>query len=503
MKKLLTLIFLLSCVSLTAQTIVWESEYECFEPLTAAHCKVIKDSQGNYISFFNDVLPPITSINFIKFGAKGSFIKYDTIIKDYSVIPGSFYETGNGYRAFYGVNNNFFTLCNNMFPCVVDFDYEGNILDGYIPYGTVVNGPYPDNVFDLSPIYSRVISIGNNFYVVYENSKIKFSETSAKGGYHFIVISYDCIGNVVWRNGYDTTVIFNYYVSDVKKSNDNNIIIYGYEYKTSQTNTSLIIIEIDTNGNKVKEFRYPHEDKEFYSRSIVGTDDGGYILMGGYSSDDGGGKFCWKIDKDGNIIKKRDIPDKNMADENYKIALLPDGGIISYGQTTYYGRNTTGLGDDSCRFYIYKLNSELETVWEYEWYNHIYQDLSQIENVYILDENNIIISGFKDRYKFYIAQFNTNKTEVKEQAVTTVNVTVTPQPFRDICEVTVENASGLNLSADIYDALGNRVRSLCNEQALSDRKSFLFNGSNFAPGVYYIEVRTGKEVIRKKILKVE
>jgi hypothetical protein len=105
----------------------------------------------------------------------------------------------------------------------------------------------------------------------------------------------------------------------------------------------------------------------------------------------------------------------------------------------------------------------------------------------------------------YFAHIRDNTLSIEKQFEENGNLSikVTPQPFTDICEITIENAGGQSLLVNIYDALGKKVMKLCDETALSNKKSFLVNGRSLALGAYFVEVKAGKEVIREKIIRTE
>lgn len=262
-------------------------------------------------------------------------------------------------------------------------------------------------------------------------------------------------------------------------------------------------METDTNGNLLKKIVYEKDSLEKESDCIAPLPDGGYIVKAHYH--DSYNEFYWKIDNEGNIVKSTVIQHHQNSNQTYqtqRMILAPDGGVVLMGQHTFY--DLPKLANDSLRFYLVKLNSELEFEWEYEWHECIYQDMSMVRDLMFLDNNNIIVTGCKDRYKFYIAQIHIGKTDVNENLPgNEICLSFKPQPFRDVCEITVTDAAGQYLEVSLYDISGHKVLNLCNETALTDKKSFIVNGSGLAPGVYFVEAKAGSRLLREKIIKVE
>ncbi len=519
MKALLTIIFFISSISLSAQTIVWESEYRMSGLTTYKRSSVIKDSDNNFTCVFEDASSPFNTNNFIKYSPEGSLVKYSGILEYFGIIPVSIVETPAGYRVFccgcYYPNSVFmFRL-----PVVINTDRNGELVSESVPYTIDYNVPDRTVSFNLDFNINNVTLIGSNYCTGFQKDEVQIDENTFSTKNHIILCTYDSTGKVVWRKGVDTAGYdaelkssINYRLGGFTKGNDNNFITLCQSYSTEQpsgtwANKFIKIYISDVNGDSIKRLEIGQEKQGIYPVNLTQLKDGSIVIVGFYQKRDDvdnpkSGSTLWKIEKDGSGLKKVDIANSIHFVPKGLVA-TPDGGFLVYGRDTYFDPEAENNDDDSIRSVLLKYNSEMETIFDFRWMNFSNDSLSGICNIYNLDEKNIIVSGYKDRYKFYIAKINLDTKDVKEQPVSTVNVTVTPQPFRDICEVTVENASGLNLSADIYDALGNMVLSLNDEQALSDRKSFLLNGSNFAPGVYFLEVRTGREVIRKKILKAE
>ena len=506
-KSLILFITLLFLQQLYSQTIVWESEYLIPGSLPSTVIQIIKDSDNNYVSFFNYFLKNYSNGSFIKYSPDGQLIKYSGYSRKFSVNPLSFYETEKGYRVLCGINNNPNLNGANLFPDVMDFDKDGSVFSESIPYNIKEFVLIPENVFSLEmDNHCRTVNIGKNFYVGFSKRYIKVSESKEMEGSHILLAKYDSLGRIEWRKGYDTIIMptkdaDGYFVSEVKKTNDNNIVVLIANYG-DDVETSVIITELDTNGQKLRKLVLEKTVKPVWPRSIACCDNGDYIVSGELHKGNYG-RFYWRVNSNGKTVKYVEILSELFTDVNDWINSTPDGSFIANGYHIFNSGVMTEE-DDSIRFSLRKLNSELETVWDYEWYDHHYQQISVIQNVIFLDNDNIIVTGYKDRYKFYIAQINIGKTDVKEnQQGRQAALAVRPQPFRDVCEINVTDAAGQYLEVSLYDINGHKIMNLCSETARTDRKSFVVNGSGLPPGVYFVEAKAGNKVLREKIIKTE
>ena len=141
----------------------------------------------------------------------------------------------------------------------------------------------------------------------------------------------------------------------VKETSDLGYILAGYTYSYGAGLNDVYLIKTDSDGNKIWERTYGYSSSEI-GRSVLQTQDGGYIIAG-YTNSTGAGKFdVWliKTNQNGNVIWNKTFGGTNN-DYGRSVQKTSDGGYIIGGET--YGVN----GSD---FYLIKTDSNGNKQWE-------------------------------------------------------------------------------------------------------------------------------------------
>ncbi len=82
------------------------------------------------------------------------------------------------------------------------------------------------------------------------------------------------------------------------------------------------------------------------------------------------------------------------------------------------------------------------------------------------------------------------------------DVIVTPNPFSGAFTVSINAVSDSKAQVIIYNSLGTRIKVQPGVNLLKGNNTLNFDGSNFAPGMYMLEVNFGDSKIVKKIIKI-
>lgn len=75
-----------------------------------------------------------------------------------------------------------------------------------------------------------------------------------------------------------------------------------------------------------------------------------------------------------------------------------------------------------------------------------------------------------------------------------------PNPFNLSTEIVYEIPVSCLVHLDVYDVLGNRVTELVNERKQSGQYTAEFDGTEFASGIYFFQLRVGGIVLTRKCL---
>jgi len=167
-----------------------------------------------------------------------------------------------------------------------------------------------------------------------------------------IIIKLDSDGNVKWAKTYGGSN--NDYLDSIQQTRDGGYILAGSSSSFGATSGAILIIRLDSNGNKIWAKIYGGNDYE-WSSTILQTSDGGYII-GGTTSSFGAGEndlLVFKLNSDGGVIWAKTYGGSNN-DYLDSIQQTRDGGCIITGTTDSYSAG---------RILIIKLDSNGEINW--------------------------------------------------------------------------------------------------------------------------------------------
>ncbi|MDX1651356.1 MAG: T9SS type A sorting domain-containing protein [Brumimicrobium sp.] len=185
------------------------------------------------------------------------------------------------------------------------------------------------------------------------------------GGFDCWAVKLDTSGNISWQNALGGSGVD--YAFSVEQTTDGGYIVAGHSNSTDGDITGnnglddFWIIKLNTSGNISWQKSYGGSQYE-RAQSIKQTSDGGYIV-GGYSnstdgdiSENNGLRDYWvlKIDATGNIIWQKSLGG-SLDDYGWSIQQTTDGGYIVAGETSSNNGDITG-NNGSNDFWVVKLN---------------------------------------------------------------------------------------------------------------------------------------------------
>ena len=66
-------------------------------------------------------------------------------------------------------------------------------------------------------------------------------------------------------------------------------------------------------------------------------------------------------------------------------------------------------------------------------------------------------------------------------------------------EIALDMAREVVLNVTVFDVLGHPVRTLFNDVSGKDHYDFILDSKQLNPGMYYVRVQTGGEVVTRKV----
>ena len=74
-----------------------------------------------------------------------------------------------------------------------------------------------------------------------------------------------------------------------------------------------------------------------------------------------------------------------------------------------------------------------------------------------------------------------------------------PNPFNPMTNIRFRTSNFGFVALKVYDVLGNKIRTLVNEEKPAGEYQVTFNGSNLASGIYVYRIKTNGKIISKKM----
>lgn len=346
---------------------------------------------------------------------------------------------------------------------------------------------------------------------------------NSDGSTDYWIVKTDTLGTIQWQKtfggiGRDELIC-------IQQTNDGGYILGGYsdsDISVDKTENCIggwdyWIVKIDASGNIQWQNTIGGSALDFF-QSIHQTSDGGYIL-GGYSySPISGDKtennkhvdyWIIKTDGSGNIQWQNTIGG-NGADNLYSIRQTTDGGYILGGLSN---SNISGDKTENCiglpDYWIVKTDS----TGNIQWQNTIggsdddwpYCILQVADGGYLLGGwSKSDISGDKtentngsaDYWIIKLAPDTITSTFNVENSI--LDIKLYPNPANN--EITIHLVNSTTYprgTVSIFDVFGKLVKM----ELMQSDKLTINNLNDFSKGVYFVEVKTGKEVYRAKFVK--
>jgi hypothetical protein len=425
-----------------------------------------------------------------------------------------------------GVTNegNFFIIGTDMVydnsGIVIKINKYGEILNQiYIDsFSTVTCAPSSNNAFILSgskftsndAIYSLKINNSGNvdWRKTYDSTPVsqifKIILTSDNnyigcGNFYYYtgyVIKFDTNGNKYWQKLYPAGFAKDYY--SVVEGN-NYYLLSGIRAETS-SDIKGIITRIDTSGNIIWERDYLYNNNSL-SKIIVRKLNNNLFLVaasvGGQTIERTKSVF-FKIDSSGNVMNSIiELPKY----ENYS-AFMKDCKIINENEFLFLIDNENS---DSAKSSVY-ITDSLGNILKSNTFN--YTDYILLRKAYKLNDGFIFIGNsdnyFSWRENIYVIKTDTNLYAPNPVGIIHNKTTIPhnyylyqnfPNPFNPISKIKYQIAKTKSkyqkVQLIIYNSLGQKIKTLVNEEQEPGTYEVTFDGSNLASGVYFYRIQAG------------
>lgn len=257
----------------------------------------------------------------------------------------------------------------------------------------------------------------------------------------------DLNGDTLWTKLYNEFYISGAYSIDV--ANDNGFIIGGVA-DTSQNNImKAYIVKVDSVGNIQWQKRYANGFNET-CYSIRKYKDKGYVFCGfsdslQFTNQRG---VIRVIDLFGNVLHENYLRVGGQDNRFYSVELTNDNGFILSGNSSTSSNVMSLMVKTDSTGQIYPVG---------------------------INNSNFILEEFKLNQNY-------------------------PNPFNPVTKISYSLPKNSHISLVVYDILGKEIITLANEKQNAGEYSVVFDGSNFASGLYFYKLQTDQFFETKKML---
>ncbi|MCE1164839.1 MAG: T9SS type A sorting domain-containing protein [Bacteroidetes bacterium] len=324
------------------------------------------------------------------------------------------------------------------------------------------------------------------------NIYVTGSSMSGETGWDFVTIIYSTSGDSLWTRRYDFNGLPNCATS-LAVDSTGNLLVLGYSYNYSQTNTTLILIKYDLAGTLLWNKTFQNNNSVYNDYGIdLNIDRGNFIYVVGYTCnglDLGTNRdyltIRYKPNGDTSWVRKYNGPGNNLdcacsltidrfcnvyvTGESYGYGSNSDYFTISYdtiGNTIWSSRyNGSANGGDEAQFIALDYEQNIivtGSAFETGSYNNI---------VTIKFSNNV---GIRNTYEIVPAKYLLYQNF--------------PNPFNPTTMIKYGLPKKNLVSLSVYDISGREVAKLVNEVKPAGYHTVFFNASSFASGVYFYQI---------------
>lgn len=276
--------------------------------------------------------------------------------------------------------------------------YSQNHNPYQIKWEKTIGGGHRDGLYSITSNNDGSYVLGGH---THSNDDVLNSKNH--GNMDCWIIKIDSIGNIIWDKTYGGSKDDGLY--DIEHTKDSGYIFVGFsestDYDIKSGNKGKIdswVVKIDSVGNLEWENTFGGSSWE-YTRDILETEDGGYLIGGQTQSTDGdvssGGNGIWdiwivKIDSLGELLWEKtyggtDIEEFHTISPTYESGYIIGGGTNSDSLDVQSGNH--GRGD----YWIVKVDSIGEIQWEHT-YGGSRED--NLRYVLPLEEGGYILGGY-------------------------------------------------------------------------------------------------------------
>jgi hypothetical protein len=303
------------------------------------------------------------------------------------------------------------------------------------------------------------------------------------------VVKMDSLGNFLWNKNYDNNA--NVFINSIAPTYDGGYVAAGRSTTIGAGLNERTVMKLDSAGSVLWSNNYGSPDDD-EATSVIEDANHDFVVCGITNVDHLGGvtnqMTLDKLDPSGNILWSNTYGDTTESSEGYDLIAGINNGYAASGFSVSFGEangdaylvKTDDNGYTECNINPLTLIKTATTLTVDSNFT------SQAVNV-SGSNINFPISTFVDQYAQNCYFDNISKISKLQTAK------VFPNPANDYIQIETEFSNTL---VNIFDSFGRRLFS-----RRENSYRAVVDVSAFSPGIYIVEVKSGKNIARNKFIK--
>ncbi|OGU35937.1 MAG: hypothetical protein A2315_12705 [Ignavibacteria bacterium RIFOXYB2_FULL_35_12] len=123
-------------------------------------------------------------------------------------------------------------------------------------------------------------------------------------------------------------------------------------------------------------------------------------------------------------------------------------------------------------------------------------DLPETGTIFRIETTKLPVAGV-DEFTFQNSVLSVNDNDILDSYSLSQNY---PNPFNPTTTIQFSLEEKINVELSIYNILGEKIRTLFNDEMNSGQYKIVFDGSNLASGIYFYRIQAGKFLQTKKMI---
>jgi len=344
-----------------------------------------------------------------------------------------------------------------------------------------------------------------------------------KGSGDIFIMKLNSNGDIVWKKTFGGSV--DEWGNSITTTNDGGFVLTGLTSSNDGDfsgmnkggsgifNYDIFIMKLNSSGETVWKKIFGGSNNEEEGRSITTTTDGGYVLTGYTKSNDGDFSgmnkgyydiFVMKLNSSGNTVWKKTFGGRD-GDVGFSITTTTDGGFVLTGVTTSNDGDFTGMNKGSSDIFIMKLNSNGETEWKKTfggssndggWSITTTTDGGYVLTGYTYSNDGDFSGMNKGNRDIFVMKLDSNgnlhnTTSINEFGEPTTTLSVHPNPFHNSTTISYRVNTPSNIRIELLNTLGQTIEVLREDYTDIGTYQLPLNVSTLSSGMYSVRMRYG------------